>query len=73
MSLSRRIFEDEVKSSECEIGCSAVGLSRSEETAVEAALFLLKKVISWTLRILLNVQNQQKKKIHSIGFAQYVS
>ena len=43
MSLSRRIFEDEVRSSEDEAGRSAVGLSRNEDTAVDEALFLLEK------------------------------
>jgi hypothetical protein len=44
MSLSRRILDDDVRSSECETGISAVGLSRSEETAVDEALFLLKRM-----------------------------
>ena len=43
MSLSQRIFEDEVRSSEGKAGRSAVGLSRNEDTAVDEALFLLEK------------------------------
>ena len=41
MSLSFKVFEDVVRSKEGEMGRSAVGLSRKDDTAVDEALFLL--------------------------------
>ncbi len=55
MSLSRRIFEDDVMLKDGEAGRSAVGRSRNEDTAVEEALFLLQfdnyneTRLQWTL------------------------